>query len=662
MAKRTGNSAAALAAVAGLLVGTAALFIGAAPAGAFPSTSNHSTLQTHRQQHSAPAPRVAPGGAGPVHASALSTGPNAPTLSIFAGNGTDKAGTPGPATKSAIGDTDFGIAFDAAGNTYLEDDDNDYVYKVTAGGTLSIFAGNGTDGPPTPGPATHSSIGDPEGLAFDKAGNLYIADDDNDYVYKVTPAGTLSIFAGNGGAGPVTSGPARSEPIGELDGLAFDPSGNLYVVSYGNDQVYKVTPGGTLSVFAGIAGSRAAGTPGPAKASAIGFAEGLATDSAGNVYIVDDDNDYVYKVTPGGQLSIFAGDGRDTTPIPGPATASSLGGPEYVATDSAGDVYVTDDSNDLVYKVTSGRLSIFAGIFGSDAKGTPGPAAESAVGEPEAIGVNALGDVFVGDVGNHYVYKITVVSTDRGYWMAAKDGGVFSFGDAHFYGSEGGKHLDAPIVGMASTPSGNGYWLVASDGGVFSFGDAVFYGSEGGKHLAAPIVGMAVTPSGNGYWLVASDGGVFSFGDAHFYGSEGGKHLAAPIVGMAASPNGNGYWLVASDGGIFSLGATFYGSTGATKLAQPMVGMAAGANGHGYWLVAKDGGIFTFGPGVKFYGSEGGKPLAQPVVGMASTPDGLGYQLVAADGGLFDFGDAHFYGSEGGKPLVAPVVGMSVSQ
>ncbi len=83
--------------------------------------------------------------------------------------------------------------------------------------------------------------------------------------------------------------------------------------------------------------------------------------------------------------------------------------------------------------------------------------------------------------------------------------------------------------------SGHDYWLVAKDGGVFSFGDAIFYGSMGGKSLAQPIVGMTSTPGGKGYWLVAKDGGVFSFGDAIFYGSMGGKSLAQPIVGVGSA-------------------------------------------------------------------------------------------------------------------------------
>ena len=160
----------------------------------------------------------------------------------------------------------------------------------------------------------------------------------------------------------------------------------------------------------------------------------------------------------------------------------------------------------------------------------------------------------------------------------------------------GGIPLQAPVVGMATTPDGNGYWLVAADGGVFSFGDAIYYGSTGALHLNQPIVGMAATPDGKGYWLVAADGGIFTFGDASYFGSTGAMQLNQPIVGMAATPNGQGYWLVAADGGIFTFGnATYLGSTGAMHLNQPIVGMAATPDGKGYWLVAADGGIFTFG-------------------------------------------------------------------
>src|SRR5436190_24021687 len=109
-------------------------------------------------------------------------------------------------------------------------------------------------------------------------------------------------------------------------------------------------------------------------------------------------------------------------------------------------------------------------------------------------------------------------------------------------------------VGMARTPNGQGYWICATDGGVFSFGDASFYGSMGGQTLNKPVVGMGARPQGDGYWLVASDGGIFSFGNAGFHGSMGGQPLNYPIVGMAVTQSGNGYWMLAKDGGIFSFG------------------------------------------------------------------------------------------------------------
>jgi hypothetical protein len=251
------------------------------------------------------------------------------------------------------------------------------------------------------------------------------------------------------------------------------------------------------------------------------------------------------------------------------------------------------------------------------------------------------------------------VSTNPGYWLSAADGGIFNYGNAHFYGSTGNITLNKPIVGIASLGNRSGYWEVASDGGIFAFGDAGFYGSTGNIKLNKPIVGMAATPTGHGYWLVASDGGIFAFGDAKFYGSTGNLTLNKPVVGIAITPDGGGYWLVASDGGVFSYGdANFYGSTGNLTLNKPIVGMAAYPQGGGYWMVASDGGIFSYGNS-HFYGSTGNLTLNKPVVGMASTFDGAGYWLVASDGGIFAYGDAGFAGSAGNLQLSKPIVGMT---
>jgi hypothetical protein len=243
----------------------------------------------------------------------------------------------------------------------------------------------------------------------------------------------------------------------------------------------------------------------------------------------------------------------------------------------------------------------------------------------------------------------------KGYRMVASDGGIFAFGDAGFYGSTGDIRLNQPIVGMASTPSGEGYWLVASDGGIFSFGDAEFFGSTGAMRLNQPILGMAATPSGKGYWLTASDGGIFAFGDAGFFGSTGAMRLNKPITAMSSTPTGQGYWLTASDGGIFAFGdAGFHGSTGDRRLPAEIVGMATAPDGAGYWLAAADGSVHAFGS-APFLGSAHG--LSAPITDIARS--GNGYWLAGRDGSLHAFGDAVSLGSMAGTRLSLPVVGMA---
>ncbi|WP_127550006.1 PKD domain-containing protein [Actinoplanes sp. OR16] len=242
-----------------------------------------------------------------------------------------------------------------------------------------------------------------------------------------------------------------------------------------------------------------------------------------------------------------------------------------------------------------------------------------------------------------------VVSTASGdgYWQVASDGGVFSYGDARFYGSLPGIGVRVTnVIGMARTPSGAGYWLVGRDGGVFAFGDAGFHGSLPSINVPVNnIVGMAPTKSGRGYWLVGADGGVFAFGDAAFYGSMGGKPLNKPMVAIVPTASGAGYWTAAADGGVFAFGdAAFYGSMGGKPLNAPVTDISRTLDGNGYWMTAEDGGVFAFGS-AGFYGSMAGKPLNGHITGMSATVSGKGYWLNGCDGGVFAFGDARFFGS-----------------
>ena len=252
-------------------------------------------------------------------------------------------------------------------------------------------------------------------------------------------------------------------------------------------------------------------------------------------------------------------------------------------------------------------------------------------------------------------------ASSQGTVLAARDGGVFTYGTAPFEGSMGGQHLNAPIVGVATTPDGQGYgWWPAT--AACSPTACALRGLHGWPAPNAPIVGIAPSRNGQGYWLVASDGGVFAFGDAGFHGSMGGTDLNAPVVGIAATDHG-GYWLVASDGGVFSFGgASFYGSAGGTRLNAPVTGVAATPDGQGYWLVGSDGGVFTYGDATYFGSVPGQGIIGQPpVVGITSTPTGSGYWLAGANGAVYTYGDATFLGAPDASRLVAPVSAIATS-
>ena len=163
----------------------------------------------------------------------------------------------------------------------------------------------------------------------------------------------------------------------------------------------------------------------------------------------------------------------------------------------------------------------------------------------------------------------------KGYWLVASDGGIFSYGDARFYGSTG---RDAPQPtrggdgGHTRRQGATGWWPPTAASS--AYGDAQFYGSTGSIRLNKPIVGMLAGPGGDGYFLVASDGGVFSYGSAPFYGSLGGQALKRPIVAAVSTPTGNGYWFTDSAGLVSNFGSADYYGSAPPNLFRPIVGMA----------------------------------------------------------------------------------------
>jgi hypothetical protein len=580
------------------------------------------------------------------------------TLEIIAGipgQSGFPTGIPGPGTSLTLQEP-LSVAVDAHGNTYVADYDNGVVEKLTPSGTLSIFAGNQADTCTrvVPGPATATGLCEPTAVAVDSHGNVFIADNDYQQVYKVTPAGILSVAVASG--------------VGSPQGLAVDSLGDLYVSNDSADVIHKITPSGVNTIFAG--GGSAGVQPGPATASQLNAPANLAVDSADNLYIADSGNNAVEKVTPAGVLSIVAGTGSTTTP------PSNLDVPFGVAVDSYGNVYIADQYDFEVEKVTpAGVVTVVAGNGNCGRPPVSGlPATDTYLFGPADVAFDPQGDLIIADtrIGDgglnaSLVEKVYGVSpppptpppsTSPGYWLTGADGGVFSFGPA-FFGSTGGLTLNQPIVGVASTPDGKGYWTVARDGGVFSFGDASFQGSLPGRVQVSDIVGMATDPATGGYWLVGSDGGVYAFG-APFEGSLPATSSVSDIVGMASTPDGKGYYLVGADGAVTPFGdGTAQGEASSiARLNAPIVGITVDPSTGGYWLAGADGGVYAYG--APFLGSAGALHLSKPVVGISATADGTGYVLGASDGGVFAYGTP-FEGSMGGTHLDAPVVGISAA-
>ncbi len=316
--------------------------------------------------------------------------------------------SPGSALASHLGQP-YAVATDASGNVYICDASAYEIEKVTPSGQLSIIAGTGSygSGSPIAGPALSSPITNPLAISVDGAGNVYVLIGTTNQVVEITPAGVLSIVAGDGSGGPAVPGPAVSSPLNSPDGLAVDAAGDIYIADYYDDTIDEVNTSGNLSIVAGTEGSRGTPTPGPATGTHIGRPQAVAVDGSGNLFIADGDNNIVEKVTSAGTLSIFAGNGSYSgTPVPGPATSSPMS-PYILTTDAAGNLFIGDAANFDVDEVTpSGQLSLIAGITGTGATPTYGGPATSSDLDPFGIAALTDGTLFVADLNNDTIDRI----------------------------------------------------------------------------------------------------------------------------------------------------------------------------------------------------------------------------------------------------------------
>ncbi len=323
-------------------------------------------------------------------------------ITTVAGNGgSGHSGDNIPATIAQLGcPTD--VAADSAGNLYFTDYCDNRLRKVS-NGVITTVAGTGTQGYNGDNiPAATAQLNAPWGVAVDSAGNLYIADAGNDRIRKVSN-GVITTVVGNGTQGYNGDNiPANTAQLGGPIGVAVDSAGSLYIADA--NRVRKVSHG----VITTVAGT---GTPGyngdniPATTAQLNAPQGVAVDSAGNLYIADAGNNRVRKVSHG-VITTVAGTGEngyDRDSIP--ATTAQLDGPTGVAVDSAGNLYIADGS--YIREVSNGVITTVAGTGGWLYDGDDIPATTAQLSAPQGVAVDSAGNLYIADLLNHRIRKVS---------------------------------------------------------------------------------------------------------------------------------------------------------------------------------------------------------------------------------------------------------------
>jgi uncharacterized protein (TIGR03437 family) len=346
------------------------------------------------------------------------------TITTIAGTGAKgSSGSGGLATAATLNDP-RGIVTDPAGNVYFCDRLNHVVQKIDTKGILTTIAGTGAPGYNGDNiPGAQAQLDQPWRVTIDPAGNLYIADAGNDRIRKLAPNGIITTVAGSGQPGySGDGGPATSATLRIPEQAELDVYGNMYIADSGNNVIRKVSTDGTISTVAGNGfgastgnangeGGGYTGDGGPATSAELNLPISLEVDPSDNLWISDQGNNVIRYVSAAtGKISTvagifnrygYSGDG-------GPASAALFNTPAGIARDAAGNIYVTDDGNNVLrVLLPDGTIQTVAGNGQAGFSGDGGPALKGEMNSLRQVAVGTFGDVYVADSFNHAIRKLT---------------------------------------------------------------------------------------------------------------------------------------------------------------------------------------------------------------------------------------------------------------
>jgi trimeric autotransporter adhesin len=348
-----------------------------------------------------------------------SGGVQAQYMHTFAGNGfghsTGSGGYTGDNGYAAYAELNSptGVCFDGAGNVYIADRANNVVRKVNTVGIITTFAGNGTLGySGDKGLATAAQLNKPYGVAADVDGNIYISDNGNNTIRKVSITGVITTYAGKNSAGYTgDGGAATAARLNNPQGIVLDNNGNLYIADAGNHAIRMVDAAGGMSTIAGTGSYGYTGDGGPAFTATLHSPSGVAVDLYGNIYIADYFNNVVRKIDAAGDISTFAGTGNiGFSGDGGNATSAKFHFPSSVSVYGFGNVYIADEGNNAIRMVdNAGKITTIAGTGTNGYSGDGGLAVVAELSSPKTVSVDGLNRLYIADYDNNVIRQVSSV-------------------------------------------------------------------------------------------------------------------------------------------------------------------------------------------------------------------------------------------------------------